>query len=90
MVIHPRSIPNQNTAVSHLSITQSLHSSLDTIFSQGEGHCSRANLLIRSELNQCAQTLARRNKRTLDTDTLQIHEQKGNRRGSKIDSQRVD
>lgn len=75
---HHRLLPNQNTAVFHLSITQSLHSSLDAIFGQGEGHGSRGNFLIGSELNQCAQTLARRNERTLDTDALDIHEQKGN------------
>lgn len=76
---HHHLLPDQNTAVSHLAITQGLHSRFDTILGQGEGHGSRGNLLIGSELNQSAQTVARCNKRTLDTDTLEVHEEKGNR-----------
>lgn len=85
-----RLLANQNTAVSHLSVTEGLHGLLDTLLVQGECHFGRGDLLIRSELNQGSQATAGSDEGSLDTDTLDVHEEQRNGRGREINGQRVD
>jgi hypothetical protein len=85
-----RLLANQNTAVSHLSITEGLHGLLDTFLVQGEGHLGRGDLLICSKLNQSSQTTAGSDQRSLDTDTLDVHEEQRNGRRREVNGKRVD
>lgn len=85
-----RLLANQNTAVSHLSITEGLHGLLDALLVQGEGHLGRGDLLIRSKLNQGSQATAGSDEGSLDTDALDVHEEQRNGRGREVNGKRVD
>lgn len=83
-------LTNEDTAVPHLAFAEGLHRLLNSLSVQREGHRGRGNLLLGSKLHQRAQTVARCNKRTLDSDTLDVHHEQRDGRGSQVDGQWVD
>ena len=88
--IHHLCLTHQNTTVTHLALAQSLHRLFDSLLGQGEGHGGWDDLLFSSKLDQSPEAVPRCNKRSLDTDALDVHVQKRDGRGCEVDGQRVD